>query len=97
MTFRRRREVGHGGLPAVARGSRRVGGDRPHRTGQPGVLHARQIEVTGEAAAQQVVIVTPLDVVAPQPHRDEGVDVQIDHVARPNRLHCLDRYPEVLR
>src|SRR5690606_19368839 len=54
--------------------------DRPHRAGQAAVERAREVEVPEEAPAQPVPVVAPEQVVAEEPGRDEGLEVQVDHL-----------------
>ena len=59
-----------------------IGGDHPDGAGDTASRRRGGIRLTVEAGAEQPATVATGQVVAEQTCPDEGVDVQVDHVAR---------------
>jgi len=76
--------------------AKRIGGKRPHRASQSSELHARQVEMAKEPAAQRALSVIGKKIMTPEPNRNESIDVQIDHVGIVEQLHDLQLHAQAL-
>src|SRR5690606_30484844 len=77
--------------------AQRIRGDDPGGSGEACLPNALEIRVSQEPAAERRPRVATRGLVAEQPVPDEGVEVEIDHLAREVKLHRLARNSELAR